>query len=197
MRGTGRRPRLANSRPTELKEEPMRGAGRVVFAATLLLIVGTLNIIYGIGALDDANIFVNDNEVHPHQPQHHGLGPDHPGDHPAHRRLFADCRQHLRPLDRNHRRQPRRDRSPAARSAAPTRGGRLASSRCASTSSTDSSCSARTRRQRESELTAPLASWRRGCGAGRRSPPLTPAQARRRCSPERWPSRSPSTLPTG
>src|SRR5215218_5329554 len=38
----------------------MRGAGRVVFAGTLLLIVGTLNVIYGIGALDDANIFVND-----------------------------------------------------------------------------------------------------------------------------------------
>ena len=38
----------------------MRGAGRVVFAATLLLLVGTLNIIYGIGALDGANIFVND-----------------------------------------------------------------------------------------------------------------------------------------
>jgi hypothetical protein len=38
----------------------MRGAGRVVFAATMLLIVGTINIIYGIGALDDANIFVND-----------------------------------------------------------------------------------------------------------------------------------------
>jgi hypothetical protein len=38
----------------------MRGAGRVVFAAILLLIVGTLNIIYGIGALDDANIFVDD-----------------------------------------------------------------------------------------------------------------------------------------
>jgi hypothetical protein len=31
-----------------------------MFAAILLLIVGTLNIIYGIGALDDANIFVND-----------------------------------------------------------------------------------------------------------------------------------------
>jgi hypothetical protein len=31
-----------------------------VFAATLLLIVGTLNIIYGIGALDDARVFVND-----------------------------------------------------------------------------------------------------------------------------------------
>jgi hypothetical protein len=38
----------------------MRGAGRVVFAATLLVIVGTLNIIYGIGSLDDANVFVND-----------------------------------------------------------------------------------------------------------------------------------------
>src|SRR5690349_15595195 len=38
----------------------MRGTGRVVFAATLLLIAGTLNIIYGIGALDSANIFVGD-----------------------------------------------------------------------------------------------------------------------------------------
>ena len=38
----------------------MRGTGRVLVAATLLVIVGTLNIIYGIGALDDANIFVND-----------------------------------------------------------------------------------------------------------------------------------------
>jgi hypothetical protein len=38
----------------------MRGIGRALFAATLLLIVGTLNIIYGIGALDDANIFAND-----------------------------------------------------------------------------------------------------------------------------------------
>jgi len=38
----------------------MRGTGRVVFAAMLLLLVGTINIIYGIGALDDANVFVND-----------------------------------------------------------------------------------------------------------------------------------------
>jgi hypothetical protein len=38
----------------------MRGTGRVAFAATLLLIAGTLNIIYGIGALDDANIFTDD-----------------------------------------------------------------------------------------------------------------------------------------
>jgi hypothetical protein len=38
----------------------VRGAGRVVFAAVLLLLVGTLNIIYGIGALDDANFYSND-----------------------------------------------------------------------------------------------------------------------------------------
>ena len=38
----------------------MRGTGRAVFVATLLLIAGTLNIIYGIGALGDANIFTND-----------------------------------------------------------------------------------------------------------------------------------------
>jgi hypothetical protein len=38
----------------------MRGTGRAFLAATLLMIVGTLNIIYGIGALDGANIFVND-----------------------------------------------------------------------------------------------------------------------------------------
>jgi len=38
----------------------MRGAGRVVFAAALLVLVGIVNIIYGIGALDDANYFVGD-----------------------------------------------------------------------------------------------------------------------------------------
>jgi hypothetical protein len=38
----------------------MRGAGRAIFVATLLLIAGTLNIIYGIGALDGANIFTDD-----------------------------------------------------------------------------------------------------------------------------------------
>ena len=38
----------------------MRGAGRVVFAAILLLLVGTLNIIYGIGAISDANFYAND-----------------------------------------------------------------------------------------------------------------------------------------
>ena len=38
----------------------MRGAGRATFAAILLLIAGVLNIIYGIGALDNANIYAND-----------------------------------------------------------------------------------------------------------------------------------------
>jgi hypothetical protein len=38
----------------------VRGAGRATFAGVLLLIAGTLNIIYGIGALDSANIFTND-----------------------------------------------------------------------------------------------------------------------------------------
>jgi hypothetical protein len=38
----------------------MRGHGRVVFAGTLLLIAGTINLLYGVGALDNANVFVND-----------------------------------------------------------------------------------------------------------------------------------------
>jgi hypothetical protein len=38
----------------------MRGAGRATFAAILLLMAGVLNIIYGIGALDSANIYAND-----------------------------------------------------------------------------------------------------------------------------------------
>jgi hypothetical protein len=38
----------------------MRGAGRVAFAGILLVVVGVINVIYGFGALDDANIFVND-----------------------------------------------------------------------------------------------------------------------------------------
>ena len=38
----------------------MRGTGRVAFAATMLLIVGVVNIIYGIGALGGANVFVDE-----------------------------------------------------------------------------------------------------------------------------------------
>jgi hypothetical protein len=37
----------------------MRGAGRVVFAAVLLLIAGTLNIIYGIAAIGDAHFYAD------------------------------------------------------------------------------------------------------------------------------------------
>ena len=37
----------------------MRGVGRAVFAAVLLLMAGTLNIIYGIGAISDANFFTD------------------------------------------------------------------------------------------------------------------------------------------
>jgi hypothetical protein len=38
----------------------MRGLGRAVFVAILLMIAGTLNVIYGIAAVADANFFVND-----------------------------------------------------------------------------------------------------------------------------------------
>ena len=35
----------------------MKGAGRAAFAAILLIIAGTLNIIYGIGAVGDAHFY--------------------------------------------------------------------------------------------------------------------------------------------
>jgi hypothetical protein len=41
----------------------MRGTGRVIFAAIMLLIVGTLNVIYGIGALDSASWWVGDTRL--------------------------------------------------------------------------------------------------------------------------------------
>src|SRR6478672_4204434 len=37
----------------------MRGAGAVIFAAVLLLIAGTLNVIYGIGAISDAHFYTS------------------------------------------------------------------------------------------------------------------------------------------
>ncbi|MBI5103455.1 MAG: hypothetical protein HZB46_00415 [Solirubrobacterales bacterium] len=36
------------------------GSGWVAFAGTMLAIVGTLNVIYGIAAIDDANVYVGD-----------------------------------------------------------------------------------------------------------------------------------------
>jgi hypothetical protein len=41
----------------------MRGAGRAVFVSLLLLFAGVVNIVYGIGALDDASVFVNDTRL--------------------------------------------------------------------------------------------------------------------------------------
>ena len=41
----------------------MRGSGRAAFVAALLLIVGTLNIIYGIGSISDANAVVGDTRL--------------------------------------------------------------------------------------------------------------------------------------
>jgi hypothetical protein len=37
----------------------VRGVGRAMFAAILLMIAGTLNIIYGIGAIADANFYTS------------------------------------------------------------------------------------------------------------------------------------------
>jgi hypothetical protein len=40
----------------------MRGTGRAAFVAILLLIAGTLNIIYGIGAVSDAHFYANNTQ---------------------------------------------------------------------------------------------------------------------------------------
>jgi hypothetical protein len=45
--------------PRSAYEDDERGDGWVGFAGVLLLIVGTLNTIYGIAAIDSANFFVN------------------------------------------------------------------------------------------------------------------------------------------
>jgi hypothetical protein len=50
----------AKERRSDRREIQVRGTGRVVFAALLLLTVGVINIIYGIGAVAGANAFEND-----------------------------------------------------------------------------------------------------------------------------------------
>jgi hypothetical protein len=40
----------------------MRGVGSALFAGILLMVAGTLNIIYGIAAVSDAKFFVNDTQ---------------------------------------------------------------------------------------------------------------------------------------
>ena len=91
----------------------MRGAGRVVFAATLLVIVGTLNIIYGIGSLDDANIFVNDQRYILTNLNTLGWVLIILGLIQVTGGFSLLAGKHLRPGDRDHRRQPRCDRRPA------------------------------------------------------------------------------------
>ena len=54
----------------------MRGTGRVVFAGVLLLIAGVINILYGIGALANASVFVNDTRFVLEDPQCPWLGSD-------------------------------------------------------------------------------------------------------------------------
>ena len=44
----------------ERYEEAATGYGWLIFAGTMLSVVGTLNIIYGIAAIDSANFYVND-----------------------------------------------------------------------------------------------------------------------------------------
>lgn len=41
-------------------ERSPRGMGRAIFAGVLMLVAGTLNVIYGIAAIDNANVFVAD-----------------------------------------------------------------------------------------------------------------------------------------
>src|SRR6478736_1205732 len=53
------RRRSPERRSNSTQEVSMRGVGRTIFAATLLLLVGAVNILYGFGALGDASIFVN------------------------------------------------------------------------------------------------------------------------------------------
>ena len=43
-------------------EVNLKGAGSAIFAAVLLLVVGVLNIIYGIRAVDNASFFANDTQ---------------------------------------------------------------------------------------------------------------------------------------
>ena len=50
----------SRSRSVDRSYDPDRGLGWVIFAGCMLCLVGTLNIIYGIGAISDANFYAND-----------------------------------------------------------------------------------------------------------------------------------------
>src|SRR5881227_3821093 len=59
MDGLLRRGAAAGSGRTRERSTSVRGAERVVFVGILLLIAGTLNVIYGIGAISDANFYTS------------------------------------------------------------------------------------------------------------------------------------------
>ena len=82
----------------------------MVFAAILLMIVGTINIIYGIGALDDANIYVNDTRFILDDLNTLGWVLIILGVIQLTGGFSLRGRQYLRPRDRDHRRHPRRAR---------------------------------------------------------------------------------------
>jgi hypothetical protein len=46
--------------PSTPPSDKVRGTGSLVFASILLVVVGTLNIIYGIAAISDSKFFAND-----------------------------------------------------------------------------------------------------------------------------------------
>jgi hypothetical protein len=54
----GTSPRLSADQPYPVDEG--RGYGWVLFAGTMLLIVGTLNVVYGIAAISDSKFYVRD-----------------------------------------------------------------------------------------------------------------------------------------
>lgn len=47
---------------TAARAEETTGGGWVAFAGIMLAIVGTLNVVYGIGAIDDAHVYVGETE---------------------------------------------------------------------------------------------------------------------------------------
>ena len=94
------------------KEETMRGTGRAMFAAILLLIVVRLTSLVMGFVLHSVDVLSTISVVGAAGPQHHGLGPGRPRPDPAHRRALADRRQRVRAVHRDRRREPRCDPAP-------------------------------------------------------------------------------------
>ena len=88
---------------------PVEGTGWVLFAGIMIIMVGVLNIIWGIAAIGNSSFFVG-HEVHLQRAQHVGLDrPDHRGA-AARGRLLDLGGRVVRPLVRHRRRDRQRDR---------------------------------------------------------------------------------------